>query len=245
MMDTAVFVKIFLSLVMAVFFIACFCIFFDQAIFTRRGTVYRVRTPHKKVALTFDDGPSPVWTPKILDELKKAEIKATFFMIGHHVKKYPDIAQRVAKEGHQIGNHGYAHSVLFYYTPDELEEEIKYTELVIKEITGQTTTCFRPPKAWISKEEKEKIKSMGYHVVLWSLNSKDWVNFNDKYIVRYILKYIRNGDIILFHDSGGVFKREGGNRRETVSTILLLVEKLKERHFECVTVDELLNGVMP
>ena len=224
------------------FFIVCFCIFFDQAILTRRGTIYRVKTPHKQVAITFDDGPSLVWTPQILDELKKAKIKATFFMIGHHVKKYPDVARRVAQEGHQIGNHGFAHSVLFYYTPDELEEDIKYSELVIKEITGQATTCFRPPKAMITHREKEIIKAMGYRVVLWSLNSKDWVTFDDKYIVRYILRNIQNGDIILFHDSGGVFKTEGGNREETVSTIPLLAEKLKERDFEFVTVDELLKG---
>ena len=141
-----------------------------------------------------------------------------------------------------IGNHGYAHSVLIYYKAEELEEEIKYTEFVIKETTGEITTCFRPPKAWISRSEKDKIKSMGYHVVLWSLNSKDWVTFDDKYIVRYILRNIKSGDILLFHDSGGVFRTEGGNRSETVSTIPLLAEKLKERGFEFVTVNELLNG---
>ena len=233
--------EIIIGLGVAVFLIATFCVFFDQALLTRKDTVYRVKTAEKKVAITFDDGPSPEWTPKILDELKKAGIKATFFMIGHHVQKYPDIARRVAREGHQIGNHSYAHSVMFYYTPDELEEDIKYSEFVIKEVTGQTTKCFRPPKALITSREKEKIKAMGYEVVLWSLNSKDWVTFDDKYIVRYILRNVRNGDIILFHDSGGVFKAEGGNRCETVSTIPLLAEKLKERGFNCVTVDELLS----
>lgn len=241
-METALFIKILISFGALVFVAVSFCVFFDQAVLTRRGTIYRVKTPHKKVAITFDDGPSPIWTPKILDELKKANIKATFFMIGHHVKKYPDVARRVALEGHQIANHGFAHSVLFYYTPDELEEDIKYSELVIKETTGQATTCFRPPKAMITHREKEKVKSMGYHVVLWSLNSKDWVTFDDKYIVRYILRHIQNGDIILFHDSGGVLKTEGGDRSETVSTIPLLAEKLKERGFEFVTVDELLEG---
>lgn len=223
------------------FGLACFCVFFDQAVLTRKGTVYRVDTEHRRVAITFDDGPSPIWTPLILDELKKGNVKATFFMIGHHVKKYPEVARRVAEEGHEIGNHGYAHSVFLYYTPEELEEEIKYTELVIKEITGQTTRYFRPPKAWLTKEEKERIKTMGYDVVLWSLNSKDWVTFDDRYILRYLLQNIRNGDIILFHDSGGVFTREGGNRSETVSTLPLLAEKLAQRGFECVTIGQLLK----
>jgi len=244
-MESTVLIKIFIALGVLVFGIASFCVFFDQAILTRKGTVYRVDTEHKRVAITFDDGPSPVWTPLILDQLKKANVKATFFMIGHHVKKYPNVARRVADEGHEIANHGYAHSVLLYYTPEELEEEIKYTEQVIKEITGQTTKYFRPPKAWLNKEEKERVKFIGYEVVLWSLNSKDWVTFDDKYIIRYLLQNIKNGDIILFHDSGGVFKTEGGNRSETISTIPLLTEKLAQRGFECVTVGELLAFSLP
>ena len=240
-MESVVLIKILIIFGVLSFGIASFCVFFDQAVLARKGTVYRVDTEHKRVAITFDDGPSPVWTPLILDELKKADVKATFFMIGHHVKKYPDVARRVAEEGHEIGNHGYAHSVLLYYTPEELEEEIKYTEMVIKEITGQTTRYFRPPKAWLYKEEKKRVRAIGYEVVLWSLNSKDWVTFDDKYIIWYLLKNVKNGDIILFHDSGGVFTREGGNRSETVSTIPLLTEKLAQRGFECVTVGELLK----
>src|SRR3990167_5884295 len=94
-------------------------------------------------------------------------------MIGHHVQKYPDIARRVAEEGHTIGNHGYAHSVILYYTPAEIEEEIKYTEHVIEKYTGQITKYFRPPKAWLSRSIKEKIRAMGYQTILWSLNSKE------------------------------------------------------------------------
>jgi len=219
-----------------------FCVFFDQAILTRKGTIFRVKTQEKKVVLTFDDGPSPVWTPRILDALKKAEIQAMFFMIGHHVKKYPEVAQRVAQEGHVIGNHGYAHSVLLYYTPAEIEEEIKYTEHVIKEVTGQTTKHFRPPKAWLRKPIKEKIKSMGYHIILWSLNSKDWVSFNHKNMVSYISRNIQNGDILLFHDSGNVTTTEGGEREQTIKAIPLLGKVLKEKGFKFVSIEELLNA---
>lgn len=234
------FVKFSLMAAAGILLIACFCVFFDQAVLTRRGTIYRIRTDKKRVALTFDDGPSPVWTSKILDELKKSGVKATFFMVGHHVQKYPDIARRVAEEGHTIGNHGYAHSVLLYYTPPEIEEEIKYTEHVIRETTGRTTKIFRPPKAWLSKSIKEKIKSMGYDVVLWSLNSKDWVSFNHRDIVRYLAKRVKNGDILLFHDSGNVFTTEGGNRNQTVKSISLLARTLQEKGFEFVSVEELI-----
>ena len=222
-------------------FVVVFCVFFDQAILTRSGTVYRVRAKKKKVALTFDDGPSPEWTPQILDALKKANIKATFFMIGHHVKKYPDIAKRVAQEGHTIGNHTYAHSVILYYTPEEIEEEIKYTEMIIKEATGHKTKFFRPPKAWMRSNTKARVKSMGYEVILWSLNSKDWVEFNHRYIVKLLSHRVKNGDILLFHDSGNVFSAEGGDRSQTVAAIPLLVRELHKKGFEFVTVEELLD----
>jgi peptidoglycan/xylan/chitin deacetylase (PgdA/CDA1 family) len=221
--------------------VVVFCIFFDQAVLTRKGTIYRVKTNHKQVVLTFDDGPSPVWTPQILAELTKADIKATFFMIGHHVKKYPEIANRVVEEGHTIGNHGYAHSVLMYYTLEELEEEIKYTELVIKNITGETTKYFRPPKAWLRTSEKQKINSMGYQVILWSLNSKDWVSFDHRQMVNFIARRVRNGDILLFHDSGHVFKTEGGDRSQTVKAIPLLARALREKGFDFVSIDDLLR----
>ncbi|MDP8266030.1 MAG: polysaccharide deacetylase family protein [Candidatus Aceula meridiana] len=219
-----------------------FCVFFDQAILTRRGTLYRVKTEKKKVALTFDDGPSPIWTSQILYELKKEGIKATFFMGGRHVKLYPEVARKVAEEGHEIENHGYAHNVLFYYRPEEIEEEIKYTEHIIEQVTGRTTKYFRPPKAWLRGSIKKKIKGMGYEVVLWSLNSKDWVTFDARRIVNVISKRVKSGDILLFHDSGGVLKAEGGDRSQTVATIPLLARELDKRGFEFVTVDQLIKG---
>lgn len=224
------------------FFMGAFTVFFDQAVLVRKGTVYRVPTQEKLVALTFDDGPSDVWTPRILDELKKAQVKATFFMLGKHVAEYPDIARRVAAEGHEIENHSFSHHVLFYYTTDELEKEIKQTEKIIKDTTGKTTKYFRPPKAWITPDEKKKLEELGYRVVLWSLNSKDWVTFHDKQIRYYILHNVRPGDIILFHDSGGVFTTEGGSRKQTVKTIFALVQKLKEQGYKIVTVEELLKA---
>lgn len=220
---------------------AAFFFFFDQAVLLRRGTFYRAEIPEKVVAITFDDGPSPVWTPAILEALDKAGVKATFFMLGEHVRKYPKAAKLVAEAGHEIGNHSMHHNNFIYYDKFEVEKDIKDTENIIKQVTGRTTRLFRPPKAWLSKREKKKIREFGYEVVLWSLNSKDWVNFDDKYIVRYLVKNVRPGDIILFHDSGGFFKSEEGNRIETVNAIPRLVEKLVERGYRFVTVSELLE----
>jgi len=228
---------------LSVILIFLFCIFFDQAVLTRRETIYRIPSRGKKVALTFDDGPSPVWTSLILKELKKANIKATFFMTGYHVNQYPDLARQVAQEGHEIENHGYAHNVVLYYRQEEIESEIKYTEYLIKNATGQTTRYFRPPKAWIGPKTKIKIKQIGYEVVLWSLNSKDWVTFNARHIVSFIVRRIKNGDILLFHDSGAVFKDEGGDRSQTVAAIPLLVDALQKKGFQFCTVNELMEEV--
>jgi peptidoglycan/xylan/chitin deacetylase (PgdA/CDA1 family) len=233
-------ILLFISLVVLIAVVS-FCIFFDQAILTRRETIYHIPTKRKVVALTFDDGPSPVWTRLILNELKKAGIKATFFMTGRHVDQYPEIAKQVAQEGHEIENHGYAHNVVVYYREEELEEEIRYTELLIKSVTGKSTHYFRPPKAWLGPKSKQKIKQMGYNVVLWSLNSKDWVTFDAKYMTRVISSKIKNGDILLFHDSGGVFKDEGGDRSQTVAVISLLAEALRKKGFQFVTIDELVK----
>ncbi len=230
-----------LCLLFVLLLMAFIVVFFDQAILVRKDTIFRVKTDEKVVALTFDDGPSEIWTPQILDELKKENVKATFFMIGEHVEKYPEIAKRVAQEGHDIGNHTYDHHGIFYYKPEELYREIKDTEKIIKDVTGKTTVYFRPPKAWMTADEKLQMVDLGYQTILWTLNSKDWVTFDDKYIIRYLLKHVQPGDIILFHDSGGVFGTEGGNRHETVKTIPRLIEKLKEKGYRCVTINELLE----
>jgi len=229
-------------LFLAVLAVGAFCIFFDQAVISRKGTIYRVNSASKLVALTFDDGPSPLWTPKILDELKAAGIKATFFMLGEHVARYPDVARRVVEEGHEIGNHTYDHHVLLYYTSKELEDELNYADRTLQSVTGVTTRYFRPPKAWLTADEKIKVREMGYKVILWSLNSKDWVTFHDKQIVSYILRRIQPGDIILFHDSGGAFTTEGGDRSQTVKAIKRLATKLREKGYEFVTITQLLEG---
>ncbi len=218
-----------------------FTVFFDQAVIVRKNTLYHIRANEKVVALTFDDGPSPVWTPRILDALKASGVKATFFMLGMHAREYPQVARRVAEEGHEIGNHTFDHHGLFYYTPEELAKEVGDAENAIFSATGVKTKYFRPPKAWITSREKKQLINMGYKTVLWSLNSKDWVTFDDRYIVNYLLRHVQPGDIILFHDSGGVFRPEGGNRKETVKSISRLVEKLKERGYRFVTISQLLE----
>jgi len=216
-------------------------IFFDQAVFLRRDTFYLGHVSEKVVALTFDDGPSRKWTPLILEALKTKGVKATFFMIGEHVQKYPEVARQVAFEGHDLGIHTFHHKNMVFVGEDELKKDIEDTQALIKEVTGKQTKLFRPPKAWLTQGEKKRIRRWGFKTVLWNLNSKDWVTFDDKYMLKYLLAHVRPGDILLFHDSGGAFGIEGGNRQETVKAIPVLIDKLHQRGYRFVTVSELLE----
>lgn len=221
--------------------VGLFTAFFDQAVIVRRGTIYRIGGTEKIVALTFDDGPSAEWTPQVLDALKLANAKATFFIIGEHVQRHPEVTRRIVEEGHAIGSHTYDHHVLVYYTMEELERELDKNDQVIRKATGVSTKLFRPPKAWLTGREKKKLKEMGYQIILWTLNSKDWVSFNYRTTVKYLTRRVKPGDIILFHDGGGVFTTEGGDRGSTVKVIPLLAGQLKEKGFRFVTVNELLE----
>jgi len=223
------------------FAFALFTVFFDQAVIVRKGTLYRAPCAEKLVALTFDDGPSAEWTPQVLEALRESGARATFFMLGKHVEEFPEVARRVVAEGHEIGNHSYKHDVLLYYTMDELEEEIRLAEQAIWEATGCRTKYFRPPKAWMTPKEKNKVRELGYQIVLWSLNSKDWVAFSSRQMLNYILRNVRPGDIILFHDSGGVFSTEGSDRSRTAEVIPPLAQGLRERGYRLVTISELLG----
>jgi len=244
-MDRRQIIKYFQVLIAAATLVICvfaaLCVFFDEAVLVRKGAIFHVNTSQKLVALTFDDGPSPVWTPQLLDKLKEKHAKATFFMIGKHAEEYPDIARRVAAEGHEIGNHTYDHHGIFFYTKEELNKEVLAAEEVIRSITGVSTVYFRPPKAWITDDEKKWLNEEGYRTVLWTLNSKDWVQFDDKYILKYLLKRVKPGDILLFHDSGGVFDINNGDRHETVKTIPRLIDELRKRGYQFVTVSELIE----
>jgi peptidoglycan/xylan/chitin deacetylase (PgdA/CDA1 family) len=219
---------------------AAFFLFADEAAFVRDGTISEASSGQMVVALTFDDGPSAEWTPKLLDELKAFNVKATFFVLGSHVRNNPELTKRIAREGHEIENHSYRHPLLALHSVKDLEKEIRDCEIEVRNLTGITTKYFRPPRAWLTGRQKAAVEKMGYRVVLWSLNSKDWVTFDDKYLVAHVLRNVRPGNIILFHDGGGIFGTEGRNRDETVRTIAQLIPKMRKRGYRFVTVAELL-----
>lgn len=154
----------------------------------------------KVIALTFDDGPHPRYTPRILELLERYQVKATFFMIGENMALYPDLAKKVAESGHEIGSHTYTHPHMLKLSPKALLGEIKDSERIFDTLELPKPTLFRPPEGYRTKEQCALLKEAGYRVVVWSLDTHDWKSTPSSEIVRYVLENISGGDILLFHD---------------------------------------------
>jgi len=190
-------------------------------------------TPHtrppsqKEIALTFDDGPHPVWTPKLLDGLKQRGVKASFFLIGQNIDGNEEIIRRMAKEGHLIGNHSQSHMQLTKENAEMACEQIRNTNQKICEITGKEPSYVRPPYgSW--NEELECMIPMT--VVLWDVDPLDWKSQNRDKIVKHVKNHVEDGSIILLHD---VYET-------SVEAALEIIDTLSREGYNFVTVDELL-----
>jgi peptidoglycan/xylan/chitin deacetylase (PgdA/CDA1 family) len=187
-----------------------------------------------KIALTFDDGPGKA-TPAVLDLLKQANIRATFFLCGQNVERYPELARRIAEEGHEIGNHTYSHPRLLGRTPGKIAYEIESAQTIIAHHTGHKPTLFRPPYGLRWFGLFSILKRNGLTSVMWSVNSLDWKLSVDQIVAR-VLGGIRPGAIVLFHD--GVPPRKSADREAMVEALRVILHAILGR-FRCVPVSEL------
>lgn len=164
--------------------------------------LWKIKTSAKKVYLTFDDGPTPVVTPWVLAQLKQFEAKATFFCIGNNISKYPDLALQVQTAGHSIGNHTYHHCNGWKTsTTDYIENTTDCCE-TIRVNLDTTTQLFRPPYGKINLKQAKILRKKGYQIVMWDIISYDFDAATDpEQCVKNVIKNIRNGSIIVFHDS--------------------------------------------
>jgi len=174
----------------------------------------------KAIYLTFDDGPIPEVTPWVLDLLKENDAKATFFCIGNNVKKYPEIFQRIAKDGHGIGNHTYNHlngwntdSATYFKNTLQAEKamaEASKMEIISSENSEPPTPnykLFRPPYGKIKNSQAKKLSKKGYKIVLWDVISGDYdEDFSAEKCYQNIIKYAEPGSTIVFHDSLKAFR---------------------------------------
>jgi len=192
------------------------------------------------VAITFDDGPNPFYTPYILDILKEYDVPATFFLIGKNAQEYPDIARRIVEEGHSIGNHTYSHKSLIPLSAQATFTQIKNAEKAIENATGVRPTLFRPPRGVYSSYAMQLMRDERYTMVLWDVSSEDWAELPPKKIVSNIVKRVKPGSIILLHDSGDLVSFNGGNRSATVQALPLIIENLREKGYDFVTIDQMI-----
>lgn len=192
------------------------------------------------VALTFDDGPNPRYTPEILDILRDNDVKATFFMLGRNAELYPDVAKRVAEEGHEIGNHTHRHLRLFRTSCERSKTELSQAEEAIRLATGVSTRLVRPPQGLYGPGSLEAARDLRYTVVLWSLSSRDWTEIAPRDIARAVVSRAQNGEVILFHDGGDLFSYTGGDRTNTVKALPYIIEGLRDKGFTFVTVTEMM-----
>lgn len=181
----------------------------------------------RKVALTFDDGPSFKYTISLLDGLRERNVKASFFLMGQKVAEYPEIVKRMAGDGHLIGNHSFYHNDLSKLSKEEAIREIALTNEVIYEVTGEYPQFIRPP---FGKGAENVIYEPPMLEVLWNVDSRDWELNDVGVVMENVLPYVEDNSIILMHDSSA----------SSVQAALAIVDTLKEQGYSFVTVEEIL-----
>lgn len=196
----------------------------------RKVPIYRVETSEKKVAISFDAAWGSDVTLKLLDTLKKHNIKTTFFLVKFWMEENPDMTKRIAKAGHEIGNHSATHPNMGSLSVKDIRKEIKDTHDKIKELTGQDANLFRPPFGDYSDTLIETLNDMGYHVIQWDVDSLDWKDLSANAIYDRVIKGIKPGSIVLFHNNG----------KHTAEALEPIIKELKRRDYEIVPVSELL-----
>ncbi|MEO8044752.1 MAG: glycosyltransferase, partial [Spartobacteria bacterium] len=202
-----------------------------------------------QVSLTFDDGPDPKWTPRVLDLLKANGVTATFFLVGVNAEQYPDLVRRIVADGHEIGNHTYYHPNLAVCWPEHIKLELNATQLLIETLTGRSTTLFRPPynadtspSSLADLAPLQIANDLNYLVVLENIDPQDWAKPGADVILQRIKQQRRDGSIILLHDAGG-------DREQTVEALPKIIDWLRTRGDTIVPLSTLIgstrDAVMP
>jgi cellulose synthase/poly-beta-1,6-N-acetylglucosamine synthase-like glycosyltransferase/peptidoglycan/xylan/chitin deacetylase (PgdA/CDA1 family) len=203
------------------------------------------RPKPKTIAITFDDGPDPVWTPKILDLLKQQHVKATFFVVGTEVAAHPELARRIVAEGHQIGVHTFTHTNLSTAPGWRRSLELRQSQLILAGATGVSTPLLRPPYSsepdaltnadWAAIKQA---RDAGYLTVLTTQDSEDWRRPGVAQVIANATPKGNAGQVLLMHDAGG-------DRSETLTALQQLIPKLKARHFQFATVTDAVGVPQP
>ncbi|WP_082423300.1 polysaccharide deacetylase family protein [Paenibacillus dakarensis] len=205
--------------------------------YEQRGEiVWEVPTTNKVIALTFDDGPDDTSTANILDLLKQYDAKATFFVVGNRVERYPEIVKRELAEGHEIGNHSFSHPSFERINSQKMMTELAKTQEAILHATGHNTELFRPPGGSYNEAIVQHCRKSGLLMILWSWHQDtlDWRKPGVERIVNKVLKNAHNGDIVLMHDFVA-------DSTQTYDALKIILPELKKRGYSFVTISDLLS----
>lgn len=220
-----------ISIVLSLFFLFRILFFYPAA----EVKVYRsVETDKKQIALTFDDGPHPTLTPRILEILAKYNISATFFMVGQNVLNYPNAARAVIEAGHEVGNHTFTHPHLAGLNEQAIMDEIGKCEDALEELCEYRPHILRTPQGALTPSLERCLLDDDYILVLWSLDTRDWENKSTADVTRAVLDRVQPGDIILMHDFIG-------HNSKTPEALEKIIPILLSQGYEFVTVSELLG----
>lgn len=193
---------------------------------------HNYKTSEKYISITFDDGPNPEFTPKILSLLKKHGAKATFFLIGKNAEKYPEIVHQIIEEGHSMGSHSYSHSKNFgFFSTEKITSELIHANSIFEEITGKKLKMFRPPFGVTNPKIKKALLKTGHKSIGWSKRSLDTTSLSEEKTLKRITANLKKGDIILLHDSGA----------KSIAVLEQLLLFLQSHELQSVPVDRLLE----
>lgn len=188
-----------------------------------------------EIALTFDDGPHPQYTPELIKVLEEYQIKATFFWLGVAVEQYPEIAQLVREKGHGIGIHGYQHISFPFLTESQLKQDLEKTQKIITEICQlplETVRDVRPPNGIITPPIVDLLNTWNYRTVMWSVVPEDWVRPGVEIVTNRVLQQTKNGSIIVLHEG------EAGGQ-DVAACVRQILPPLLQKNYQFVLIDRL------
>jgi len=197
----------------------------------RELPIYSVETDEKKIAISFDAAWGAEYTDEILEILKKRNIKATFFLVGFWVDKYPEKVKRIASEGHEIGNHSTTHPHMSQLSSQQIRMEIETTQKKIEELAGdRAVKLFRPPFGDYNDRLILICREMGFYPIQWDVDSLDWKEYGVEHMFNQVTKKVRNGSIVLFHN----------NAKYIVQALPLILDHLLKEGYTIVPISELI-----
>ena len=192
---------------------------------------------HRKyMALTFDDGPYPPYTGRLLDVLKEKKIHATFFLVGEQARLHPDLVRRMVDEGHTVGLHAFRHRDFLKLTEEEKEKDLQQGKEILQSITGKEPVYWRPPHGFRDSSVMKIASAKDLQVVNWSVIPRDWTGIDKQEIYNRVMDKAEDGAIVLLHDGDSPLYK--ASRQATVDAVAPLIDSLREKGYHLVSLEE-------